>query len=177
MTTSIQDILKNMNLDSLGQNLASTATFSTELVANDDCALDYENYEDYILDLLGLMQDDVRSRHRLLRNLSRISNLIRLEMPIKVRPTVFRQINSLAGTLMMVYTRDREVFESCQQVMTLVKSHIDAEEQVLDELNEIEWEELQKSVYLLTDWEDFLNATPVKRTSEIECPVMRLIEE
>lgn len=177
MTTSIQDILKNLNLESLGQNLASTQTFAQELVANDDCSLDFENYEEYILDLLALMQDDVRSRNRLVRNLMRIKNLIRLELPLKIRPTVFRQINSLSGMVMMVHTRDQEIYNHCHQILTMIKTYIDEEEQTCNALNEIEWEELQKTFYLLTDWEDFLKAEVFTTTTPNAMPELRLIRE
>lgn len=150
MSTSIQEIIENLDLNS---NLASLQTIHVP-AANDQKVVRYEEYEEHVQDTMGQIIADVRSRHHTQKKLRHMANLFQIEVPLESRPALFRQLNSLMSTLMTAYIEDKGVYESCFQAATAFKNQLDQQEQADDTFAEIEWEELQKSVYLLTDWED-----------------------
>lgn len=141
-------------INQIGQNL-STVCF-TKPAANDG-ALNTQNYEEMILEGISDIYSALKDPYQIRQRLRYMNQLIQLHVPLDIRPNLFRQLNSVTGTLMTAYLTDNEIYDLCFKIMTTFKAHIDNQEQRDARLNEMEWEELEKSVYLLCDWEDQVN--------------------
>lgn len=71
-----------------------------------------------------------------------------------LRLDFFKKLNGVMSELMKEHGRDEKIFRLFFDLMTLFKDMIDREPQEDEDLAEDEWLELEKSVYLLCDWED-----------------------
>lgn len=71
-----------------------------------------------------------------------------------LRLSFFKKLNVVMFELMKVHGRDEKIFQLFFDLMTSFKDMIDREPQEDEDLAEEEWQELEKSVYLLCDWED-----------------------
>lgn len=151
--------MKNQNQNKMNQNVINQigqnlATVVYKRSAANDGELNYQNYEEMILEGISDVYAALKDPYQMRQRLRYMNQLIRLHVPLEIRTNLFRQLNSLTGTLMTTYVEDREIFNLCFNMITTFKNHIDAKEQDDQRLNEMEWEELEKSVYLLCDWED-----------------------
>lgn len=70
------------------------------------------------------------------------------------RPEIFRRFNLILGAFFARQEQDPKIFRLCFEIMSLIKEQIDRSPQTAEELAEEEWMEFEKSVYLLSDWED-----------------------
>jgi len=138
-------------IKNIARNLGDLPTYSN---AANDRVVNFEDYEDHILDLISSIYEDVHNISQVLRSLAKMRNLFHLEIPLSLRPALFRQLNSLTGTLMASYVRDENMYQCCFETLTLFKMQIDAKPQTDEDLSALEYDELEKSVYLLCDWED-----------------------
>ena len=76
------------------------------------------------------------------------------KIDLEIRPLVFKNLNLILGAFFANHDTQDDVYELCFDIVTRLKDQIDAEPQGDDAANETEWEELGKSVYLLSDWKD-----------------------
>lgn len=70
------------------------------------------------------------------------------------RPEIFRRLNLILGAFFARSESDASIFRICFEIMSLIKEQIDSHPQTDHEYAEEEWIEFEKSVYLLSDWED-----------------------
>lgn len=87
-------------------------------------------------------------------------------LPRADRLEIFRRLNLILGAFFALSEGSPEIFRHCFEIMTHIKEQIDTEPQSDAELAEEEWVEFEKSVYLLSDWEDqiFLQPRPALRS-------------
>jgi len=150
---------EDKNFNKLGVNLASSFTDST--AANDsstphDRVLNYSEYDEHVLDVLARIYQEINQPGQVMKYVAQLKNLFHIDIPLSFRPSLFRQLNSLLGTLMTVYVNDDKMYQSCFELMTIFKYQIDRFQQSDHELSELEWNELEKSIYLMCDWEDMI---------------------
>lgn len=120
-----------------------------------------EDYEAYVLERLSRIHDRIRDPLLVMEELAALKTLFQLDVPLDCRPRLFRQLNLLLASLMEIYTHDEYVYMSCFSTMTAFKNRIDAEPQPDEQRGEAEFAELERLVYVLTDWEahlDYLEA-------------------
>lgn len=75
-------------------------------------------------------------------------------LPLADRLAIFRRLNLILGAFFARAEACPEIFRHCFEIMTRIKEQIDAAPQSDEALAEEEWGEFEKSVYLLSDWED-----------------------
>ena len=141
------------NVDALQGNIASISTVFTQQRKKE---LSYENYEDYVFELLAGIHRYHENRHRVLVSLTQLKNLFSIDIPKAFRPYLFTQVNSLFGLLRLNYKDDLDIYQNSFAALTAFKGRIDQSPQTDADLDRVEWEELEKSVYLLTDWEEMI---------------------
>lgn len=71
-----------------------------------------------------------------------------------LRLGLFKKLNAVMSELMKIHDHDEKIFRLFFDLMTSFKNMIDREPHEDEDLAEEEWQELEKSVYLLCDWED-----------------------
>lgn len=89
-----------------------------------------------------------------LRQLQRLHKLMFENIDIKIRPFVFKNLNFILGGFFANQENNLGLYELCFAIITCLKNQIDREAQTNEDHSEMEWEELSKSVYLLSDWHD-----------------------
>jgi hypothetical protein len=94
-------------------------------------------------------------RDTLIESLKKFSNLCQLGIPMSMRPCIFQQLIMNGSDLMVRYLKDKEVFNAYFTLLNTLKAQLDSKPQRSPELQDIEWQELQKLIYILSDWEDF----------------------
>ncbi|EKD51712.1 MAG: hypothetical protein ACD_62C00197G0003 [uncultured bacterium] len=94
--------------------------------------------------------------------LVQINHLLHFGLPLSARPDVLKELNKILGALFYQYRTDHSLFKQAHEVMTLVNKQIDRKPQKDSHLAELEWEELQKTVYLLCDWEDIIKSSSAR---------------
>lgn len=116
-------------------------------------------YSDYVTRLMTVIEHATHARNHkdlLMHHLMDFETLIRFEIPMSLRPELFRKLNNLLSHMSLTVTDDHKLCLVFLNLVNIIKSQIDAKEQVLNTSNEAEWEELQRSVFLLTEWENTL---------------------
>lgn len=119
------------------------------------------DYNDYVARLVTVIEHATHARgHKdlLMHHLMDFETLIRFEIPMNLRPELFRKLNNLLSHMSLTVSDDHKMWLVFLNLVNMIKSQIDAKEQVLNTSNEAEWEELQRSVFLLTEWENTLQA-------------------
>jgi hypothetical protein len=86
--------------------------------------------------------------------LKKMKQVLIQPLSLEARPEVFEKLNLLVGAFFANDVNDAELYHLTFDIVSLVKAQIDSESQADDDLAEQEWEELEKSVYLLSDWQD-----------------------
>jgi hypothetical protein len=71
-----------------------------------------------------------------------------------LRLDFFKKLNVVLLELKKEHGRDEKIFRLFFDLMTSFKDMIDRDPQEDEDLAEEEWQELEKSVYFLCDWED-----------------------
>lgn len=150
----MKDNKPNSNVISIHKNISSQKTYG----ANQPKIVDYESYEESVMDILACVNDEKDNPQSVMSGVTTLKNLFLIDVPQTFRPSLFRQLNSLVSSLMISYSTHREVYDRVFAMMTAFKNQIDQASQQNEDLAEIEWEEMQKVVYLLTDWEDAVNS-------------------
>lgn len=115
------------------------------------------NFADYIPKLTQEIENAISARdHKdlLLHHLVSFETLIRFDVPLPVRPQLFQKLNNLLSHMSLTHTQDKSLFSVFLNLITILKNQIDAKEQNQIDSNEQEWEELQRSVFLITEWEN-----------------------
>lgn len=79
---------------------------------------------------------------------------IYLDVPLSTRLDFFGRLNAVLLELMKEYSHDENVFHLFFDLMSVFKDKIDSCPQEDCDHSEEEWLELEKSVYLLCEWED-----------------------
>ncbi len=116
-------------------------------------------YADYAEKLHNVMANAIEARNHkdlLLHHLSAFETLVRFEIPLPARPELFRKLNNLLSHMSLTFADDHKLCLVFLNLIGLVKAQIDAKEHTTADGSETEWEELQRSVFLLSNWEDFL---------------------
>ena len=119
------------------------------------------DYSDYVTRLVTVIEHATHARaHKdlLMHHLMDFETLIRFEIPMNLRPELFRKLNNLLSHMSLTVSDDHKLCLVFLNLVNIIKSQIDAKEQVQSTSNEAEWEELQRSVFLLTEWENSLQA-------------------
>jgi hypothetical protein len=71
-----------------------------------------------------------------------------------MRLRVFVRLNEMLGSLMTEFTADEALYDAVFAVMNAFKTHLDNRPALCEDQQEQEFEELEKSIYMLCDWED-----------------------
>jgi hypothetical protein len=143
---------KEINIIDLKTNIATQTTYSP----TQNREIDYERFEDSVNDIIARIFEEQENAYFVLNDLKTLTNLFLIDVPKDSRPTIFRQLNSLIGSLMVSHKQNVEIYQAVFNMMTAFKDQVENHPQQDEELAEMEWTELQKVVYLLTDWEDGL---------------------
>ncbi len=117
------------------------------------------DYTDYVARLVTVIEHATHARNHkdlLLHHLMDFETLIRFDIPMNLRPELFRKLNNLLSHMSLTLTDDHKLCLVFLNLVNIIKSQIDAKEQIHNTSNEAEWEELQRSVFLLTEWENTL---------------------
>lgn len=144
------------NVIFLTTNIATQTTYSP----TQNREVDYERYEDSVNDIIARIFEEQENMYFVLSDLKTLTNLFLIDVPKDSRPNIFRQLNSLIGSLMVSHKQNAEVHQAVFTMMTAFKDQVENHPQKDEELAEMEWDELQKLVYLLTDWEDSTSPSP-----------------
>ncbi len=56
----------------------------------------------------------------------------------------------------LTYPQDKALYQTCFKFLSQINLQIDQNEQIDAKSSENEWEELQRAVFLLTEWENAL---------------------
>lgn len=148
ISENISNQVDDLAMGRLLKNLASNhSVFTTESGA------------DHIQELLGQVFDKVVENEPVIFELKLIRRELTFPLEIVKRPEVFRRLNLLLGGFFAKFETEREVFELCFEIMTLMTRQVEEIPQKDKFLAEKEWVEFEKSVYLLTDWEDQFKET------------------
>jgi hypothetical protein len=94
--------------------------------------------------------------------LVQMKNLLHFDIPLASRPLILEECNKILGALFLQYPSDLKVYNEAHAVMTLLNKQIDKKHQTSEDLSDQEWEELQKTVYLLCDWHDQITSGTTK---------------
>ena len=114
-------------------------------------------YSDYVGRLMVVIENATEARNHkdlLMHHLRNFETLIRFDVPLNVRPKLFNKLNNLLSHMSLTHTDDNNLCLVFLNLITILRNQIDTKEQVHLEFNEKEWEELQRSVFLITNWED-----------------------
>ena len=128
----------------LGQNLASHS--STQSIEKDEVLF---LVLDRILD--GLAERNIPQSEAMT-----LQKWMSSPLPLSLRPKIFEKINHILGGAMAQVITDGRFYHHIHSIVTLIKMQIDSNPQENQEMAEWEWRELEKSIYLLTDWEDMI---------------------
>lgn len=130
----------------------------------DTRCLKASDHEKIIFELMECMQEKIDKRNLVLNFINKEKQLLYFDLPQENRVMLFQRLNLLTQNLMIQYIQDKEIFSNCFEMITLLKNQIDRNPQ--QDLNKMEneWEELEKSVYLLCDWEDHAKAAAETQT-------------
>lgn len=115
------------------------------------------DYSDYVSRLMTVIENATEARHHkdlLMHYLTEFETLIRFDVPLNVRPDLFRKLNNLLSHMSLTHTDDNTLCMVFLNLITILRNQINSKEQSKSETNEQEWEELQRSVFLITNWED-----------------------
>lgn len=93
-----------------------------------------------------------------LAELTLIRKTMSQALPNEKRVEIFRRMNIILGAFFAGKERNPEIFRMCFEIMTILKEQTDTSPQQDMMLAEEEWAEFEKSIYLLSDWEDLLGA-------------------
>ena len=96
---------------------------------------------------------NISDKAQIAENIQSFAQLIHFEIPMQDRPMLFAKLNDLMSNLMMSFSDDKDIYNLAFFVTTLFKNQIDKAEQASNEMNNLEWAELEKSIYLMSDWE------------------------
>lgn len=77
-------------------------------------------------------------------------------MGFGVRYFLLKRLNPFLEVLSNLYQGHMEIFQASIQIVTLIKNQIERYPQQLHQDSQVEWIELEKSVYTLSRWEDRL---------------------
>lgn len=114
---------------------------------------------DKIYFLVNDTLDLISERQNIQKHLEKLSKLSYFDVTLKKRPQIYKQLNFLLGALIIYHATDGFALNIMQGVITRIKNQIDDQPQNHEHLADSEWQELEKSVYLLTDWEDQILGT------------------
>lgn len=147
-----------INLNENQSNLAfitqSSLSVNTNLASNTISPESDNVISDRILQLIQKIFDTFENQTQVAENLAAINKYLALELPLDDRPHIFKHLNYLLGAFFANRVLDKNLYHLCFEMMSALKIQIDKQEQDNAVLSEIEWEELEKSVYLLSDWKD-----------------------
>lgn len=132
------------------QNPAHLCTTS----AAQSTAINFEDYDVHVVELLQEVYTAMSKKDSVSSVLKRLKNMFMLDIPLHSRPVIFARMNDLVKALMQEYPKAEDVYQSCFDTMTAFKTQLDNKEQQEQKAVEQEWEELEKIVYSLCDWED-----------------------
>ena len=121
-----------------------------------------QNYGDQLMQGLERATDYREHRDILITHLEKLEKSAQLTIPLSIRPAFFHTANNLVSHLYLTYTQDKSLYQTCFKFLSQINLQIDHEEQNNEKSNENEWEELQRAVFLLTEWEKaiFHKSTP-----------------
>lgn len=117
-------------------------------------AINFEDYDVHVVELLQEVYTAMSKKDSVYSVLTRLKNMFMLDIPLHSRPVIFARMNDLVKALMQEYPKASDVYQSCFDTMTAFKTQLDNKEQPDQKSVEQEWEELEKIVYTLCDWED-----------------------
>lgn len=106
----------------------------------------------------ALILADPSFRAGVLIHLKRMQQILTRQIEWHLRPGVFRELNRVLKMLHPLYRNDTQIYTALFAITTTLKDQIDTYPQDDAELSVKEWEELERSVYLLCDWEDGIGA-------------------
>lgn len=142
--------METLKLENLSKINTSYGTITRE--AKNDIHMD-----DYAVRLMSLIEAATLYRDdkdKLLEKLVSFEKLIHFDIPLETRPYLFNKLNDLLSHVFLTVQEDKELCAVFLNLITMVKTQIDQQEQFCSEKNETEWEELQRSIFLLGEWEE-----------------------
>ena len=109
-----------------------------------------------VLETLGRCFDSLERGESVLPGLKTIQQTLQTGLELDTRPEIYCRLNYLMGAFLSSQERDQELYSIVFEIITEIKRQIEQNPQGNFSLQEKEWGELEKSVYLLSDWEDFV---------------------
>ena len=106
------------------------------------------------MNLCNEIVDSLLEQRNVFPLLVQIKHLLHFDIPLSARPSILKELNKILGALFYQYPSDQSLFNQAQETMTLLNAQIDKKSQTDSQMEELEWDELQKTIYLLSDWED-----------------------
>lgn len=135
----------------VGENLASLNTHVSQHRYKE---IELADYGATIFNLIESVHFALENESGIELIMDKINNVVMLAVPTDFRPQVFERLNQLVTLLMGHYLHSRKIYDLAFKLMTAFKNHIDNEPQIDEALAGREFVELEKAVYLLSDWED-----------------------
>ncbi|MBF0107071.1 MAG: hypothetical protein HQM16_17310 [Deltaproteobacteria bacterium] len=142
------------------------ASHTTVCGSDHSSVVDYNQYETRVLDIISHVRDNPAHRHLVMKDFSILKNLFTLDVPLSVRPDLFKELNQLISNYMITHRRDRRMFQVCYDMMTAFKNQIDLKPQTDEAQGELEWQELTCLAYMLSDWDDMSVEQPLALSPE-----------
>lgn len=148
----LNEIKKNIGI---GNNLASIAV-SLPTAKQSRRVVEMENLEEHILNRIDDINADWKNATTVVDHLGHLKNIFMMEVPKSFRPSLFRMLNNLVSALMQGYGENQKIFRASFNMMTQLKELVDKNPQYDEMAAENEWQEFERCVYLLSDWEDLI---------------------
>ncbi|MBU0504375.1 hypothetical protein KJ708_00135 [bacterium] len=108
------------------------------------------------INLCNDIVDCLLEQRNVLPLLLQIKHMLNFDVPLMARPTILQELNKILGALFYQYPYDCSLYKEAHGAMTLLNRQIDKHPQKVATTADQEWDELQKTVYLLSDWEDLI---------------------
>ncbi|MCP5463901.1 MAG: hypothetical protein H7A33_02640 [Deltaproteobacteria bacterium] len=146
------------NMSNMETWFDASATKATKNLAHQSViTLDDEDHSGLILNLLEDAIEKMSQYKDVSVQLNQVKTLLHFDLPVEARIEILEKMNIVLGAACLQQIANRSSFNLCHSIMTLINFQIDKENQYDLDDEEKEWEELEKSIYLLCYWEDELD--------------------
>lgn len=137
-------------------NLENPSSMNTsyETLNRKSQGVSFAEYTNKLMNLIQLATDNRDHPEALLDTLVSFEQWLHFDIPMEIRPVLFQKTNNLLSHMFLTTGEDKNLRQVFLNLITLLKNQIDKQEQTSFEANEQEWDELQRSVFLLGEWDD-----------------------
>ncbi|HLD44242.1 MAG TPA: hypothetical protein VJC18_02305 [bacterium] len=109
---------------------------------------DYHQLEE----LEALVQAD--DEMGILSRLRSLKEQLRDGMATELRPVLLKEFNQYMSHALQHHPKSQRIFQNSLEVILTIKKDIDDSPQTNGYISQLEWVELERSVYCLSEWED-----------------------